>query len=264
MPHPVPKVSKSAAPSPVRINKALADAGLCSRRKAEIMIRDGLVTVNGEVATDLARKVVPGLDDIRVNGTPLAVCQTRTYIMMHKPPGIVCTLRDPQGRPTIVDILPPELRSLRIYPVGRLDYFSEGLLLLSDDGALAHRLAHPRHHMPKVYEVLVRGPVPHEALAAMRRGMTLPGGAILAPVEVTALPASPRGVMLRMSLRQGVNRQIRRMCGEWGLIILQLRRVSQGPLRLGTLPSGGVRPLTAAELKALREAAGLADPLKRL
>lgn len=244
----------------VRINKALADAGVCSRRKAEELILQGLVRVNGEPVTNLGRKVNMAADTITVDGKPVAAAATRTYLLMHKPVRVMCTVKDPQGRPTIMDILPQRWRSVRLFPVGRLDFFSEGLLILTDDGPLAQLLAHPRHHLPKTYEVLVRGAVPVAALETMRRGMTLAEGEKLAPVEVQALPSSAwswdktphaRDTVLRMVLHQGVNRQIRRMCRDLNLTILRLIRVSQGPLQLGTLSAGGLRPLTDSELAIL-------------
>ena len=176
--------------------------------------------------------------------------------MLNKPVQVVCTVSDPEGRRTVLDCLPQNYRGLRLYPVGRLDYFSEGLLLLTNDGQLAQRLTHPRHHQPKTYEVLVRGTVPEAALKTMRRGMRLAEGEDLLPVDVAAQPAAGN-TMLQMVLRQGFNRQIRRMCRDLGLTVLRLCRVAQGALRLGNLASGKTRHLTDAEIANLRESAGL-------
>ena len=176
--------------------------------------------------------------------------------MLNKPVQVVCTVSDPEGRPTVLGCLPQSYKGLRLYPVGRLDYFSEGLLLLTNDGQLAQRLTHPRHHQPKTYEVLVRGTVPEAALKTMRRGMRLAEGEDLLPVDVTAQPAAGN-TMLQMVLRQGFNRQIRRMCRDLGLTVLRLCRVAQGALYIGNLASGKVRPLTDAEIAKLRESAGL-------
>lgn len=251
---------KCAAASSVRINKALASAGLCSRRKAEELVLAGRVRVNGVIRTELAHKVDLARDRIEVDGSLLKATQDHTYILLHKPVQVMCTLNDPQGRTTIMDILPREFSEIRVYPVGRLDYFSEGLLLLTDDGELAQRLAHPRHHLPKKYEVLLRGPVPEAAITVMRRGMTLAEGEKLAPVGVRRLPSVGMGgqVLLQMTLRQGLNRQIRRMCRDLGLTILKLKRVAQGPLELGSLALGKARQLTDTELADLRNACGLA------
>lgn len=176
--------------------------------------------------------------------------------MLNKPIQVVCTASDPEGRPTVLDCLAPKDRTLRLYPVGRLDFFSEGLLLLTNDGQLAQRLTHPRHHQPKTYEVLVRGTAPDSALKIMRRGMRLAEGEEVLPVDVTAEAAGP-DTLLRMILRQGLNRQIRRMCRDLDLTILRLRRVAQGTLRLGDLAVGKTRPLSEEEVNRLREAAGL-------
>ena len=188
---------------------------------------------------------------------------TPCWLMLHKPVGVVSTARDPEGRRTVLDFVPPAWKGRRLFPVGRLDYFSEGLILLTDDGELAHRLSHPRWHLPRRYEVLVRpgeGASLSAALRRMERGMTLKEGERLAPVEAEQLPSRPdmgKGILLGLTLHQGLNRQIRRMCRDLGLTVLKLRRVSQGPLRLGSLRSGEIRPLEDAEIAALRQAVGL-------
>ena len=240
----------------VRLNKVIAAAGLCSRRKADELILAGQVRINGTLEENPARRVLPG-DRIAVNDRELAAAQEYYYLLLHKPVQTVCTVNDPEGRPTVMAYLPPEVRHLRLYPVGRLDYFSEGLLLLTNDGELAQRLTHPRHHQPKTYEVLIRGSVPETALAAMRRGMRLDEGQALLPVDVEAKTAENGNTLLRMVLRQGVNRQIRRMCRDLGLTILRLRRVAQGPLALGNLKPGAARALTTGEVADLRQSVGL-------
>ena len=240
----------------VRLNKAIAAAGLCSRRKADELILAGQVRINGTLEENPARRVLPG-DRIAVNDRELAAAQEYYYLLLHKPVQTVCTVNDPEGRPTVMAYLPPEVRHLRLYPVGRLDYFSEGLLLLTNDGELAQRLTHPRHHPPKTYEVLIRGSVPETALAVMRRGMRLDEGQALLPVDVEAKTAENGNTLLRMVLRQGVNRQIRRMCRDLGLTILRLRRVAQGPLALGSLKPGAARALAPGEVAGLRQSVGL-------
>ena len=240
----------------VRLNKAISAAGLCSRRKADELILAGQVRINGTLEENPARRVLPG-DRIAVNDRELAAVQEYYYLLLHKPVQTVCTVNDPEGRPTVMAYLPPEVRHLRLYPVGRLDYFSEGLLLLTNDGELAQRLTHPRHHQPKTYEVLIRGSVPETALAVMRRGMRLDEGQALLPVDVEAKTAENGNTLLRMVLRQGVNRQIRRMCRDLGLTILRLRRVAQGPLALGSLKPGAARALAPGEVAGLRQSVGL-------
>ena len=243
------------APATQRLNKAIAASGLCSRRKADELILAGRVSVNGLPEPSPGRQVRPQ-DVLAVDGSPLAAPQSYAYVLLHKPVRVVCTAHDPEGRPTVLDCLPEALRELRLYPVGRLDYFSEGLLLLTNDGALAQRLCHPSHHQPKTYEVLVRGAVPPAALEAMRAGMRLADGEQLARVRVSGVPLA-WGRLLRMVLHHGLNRQIRRMCRDLALTILRLCRVAQGPLALGDLPAGVARALTSREVEALRRSVGL-------
>lgn len=262
----------------VRINKALADAGVCSRRKADELVAAGLVRVNGETVVSPGLRVRPARDVIEVRGKPLPRQDRRREpcrLLLHKPAAVVSTVRDPQGRPTVLDFVPAVWKDHRLYPAGRLDFFSEGLLLLTDDGELTYRLTHPSReagpHLERVYHVLARGRVTEEALRAMRGGMTLAEGDALAPVEARLLPSSPylpipRGriaagnALLELRLRQGLNRQIRRMCRDLDLTVLRLMRVAQGPLRLDGLPPGKARPLTAEEVAALRRAVAGPQP----
>lgn len=238
-----------------RLNKFIAASGYCSRRKADELIFAGAVQVNGVVERSPGRRILPD-DLIQVEGQQLAALPVSfSYIMLHKPIQVMCTAHDPQGRPTVLDCLTADMRRNRVYPIGRLDYFSEGLLLLTNDGELAQRLMHPRHHQPKTYDVLVRGTVPAAALATMRRGMTLAEGEHLRPVEVESRLQANGHTRLRMVLHQGVNRQIRRMCRDLGLTILRLKRIRLGPLGLGDLPVGECRFLSAAETAALLQAA---------
>ncbi len=254
---PVGHANNSAGGSPVRLNKAIAASGLCSRRKADQLIFAGRVSVNRMPETNPGRQVFP-TDSISVDGRVLASPQAHAYFLLHKPTQVVCTADDPEGRPTVLDFLPADARRQRVYPVGRLDYFSEGLLLLTNDGQLAQRLMHPRHHQPKTYEVLVRGGISVEAVDAMRQGMRLAEGDATLPADVAVEAGGQRAdTLLRMVLRQGLNRQIRRMCRDLGLTILRLRRVAQGPLQLGDLPSGTVRPLLPSEIRRLRASVGL-------
>lgn len=242
----------------VRLNKYLAQCGVASRRGADELIAAGAVTVNGGPVTEAGMRIDPATDAVTVHGKPVAppAGTSRTFLL-HKPVQVVTTLRDPQGRRTVLDLLPPEIARLRPVPVGRLDFLSEGLLLLTTDGELCHRLSHPRYHLPKIYHVRLRGQVPDNALAAMRRGMRLAEGDEAAGVEVRVLESSPRETRLEMELVQGLNRQIRRMCRDLGLSVLQLTRMAQGSLELGGLKPGQWRELDRAEVAALRRAVGL-------
>lgn len=244
----------------LRLNKAIAYSGLCSRRKADELIQSGAVRVNDALVTEPGTRINAASDRVSVNGKELTLRRetsrnVHTYVLLHKPVQVVCTASDPQGRETVLDILPQAYKNKRLYPVGRLDYFSEGLLLLTDDGELTNRLTHPRYHLPKRYEVRLRERPSRDTLDIMRRGMTLAEGEKLAPVDAYVEASAPD--ILHMTLRQGLNRQIRRMCRDLGLTILSLRRVSLGPLRLGGLPKGKCRDLREEEITALYEAAGL-------
>lgn len=257
---PQPEQAAALSDEPVRVNKALAAAGICSRRAADELIAQGAVSINGQVVTTPGIKVVPGKDVLAVNGVTVNLLgQTRSfaYIIMNKPARVVTTVKDPQGRTTVLDLLPAELKNGRLYPVGRLDFFSEGLLLLTDDGEMTYRLTHPKWHLTKVYRVRVRGSVPDSALKIMRSGMTLAEGEQLAPVKVNVLREENDITTLELHLMQGVNRQIRRMCRDLGLTILSLKRFRQGPLDLGNLDRGKFRMLDEAEISLLRRSAGL-------
>ncbi|WP_051445339.1 pseudouridine synthase [Desulfocurvus vexinensis] len=258
---PVQKPQASPEAALLRINKALADAGVCSRRAADELVAAGAVTVNGQPVTSPGLRIDPATDVVELRGQRVAVpvpgARAHTLVMLNKPTGVVTTASDPQGRTTVLDLVGDAFGPARLYPVGRLDYFSQGLLLLTDHGELANRLTHPRWHLPKVYEVLVRGTVPPATLALFSRGMTLADGQALAPAPTRVLGVASRATSLEMTLTQGVNRQIRRMCEQAGLTILRLTRVALGPLRLGELPEGQARALTPGEAVALLHAVGL-------
>jgi 23S rRNA pseudouridine2605 synthase len=231
------------------LNKALARAEVCSRRRADELIAAGAVQVNGKVVAELGARIRPDQDTVLLNGFPVALGEpSLLYLLLHKPVRVLSTVRDPEGRTTVLDLLPLSYRKTRLYPVGRLDYFSEGLILLTNDGPLTHRLTHPGFHLPRIYELTVREIPSRPQIDRMRAGMILAEGERLAPIRVDSL--SPH--MLRLALSQGVNRQIRRMCRDLKLTILKLRRTEFGPLRLGDLPGGCCRQLDAREIDALR------------
>jgi len=228
----------------VRLVKFLAHGGVASRRKAEEIIAKGVVTVDGEVVTDPARDVEAG-DDVRVNGSPVAA-EVREVWAVNKPAGVVSTAREPGERPAVVELVRTEVR---LYPVGRLDADTTGLLLLTNDGELANRLTHPRYEVPKTYRVRLRGPISDRDLKRLRGGVELDDGPT-APAEVKRLG----GREVEITLREGRNRQVRRMVEAVGNEVSALRRISFGPLRLRDLPEGKARRLSDAEVVALREA----------
>ena len=230
-----------------RLQKILSAAGVCSRRKAEELIQAGRITVNGKTAS-LGDRADWDRDDVRLDGRALADPAERRCLMLNKPRGYVTTLSDERGRPTVAELVAD--CGVRVYPVGRLDMDSQGLLLLTNDGALAHRLAHPSHGMEKEYRVTVSGRLEGcaERLSALRK---LEDGSPIAPARAAALLREPGRWVLSVTIRQGLNRQVRRMCAMAGLRVHRLERVREGPLTLGDLPPGCWRPLTAAEVSAL-------------
>ena len=230
-----------------RLQKILSAAGVCSRRAAEGYLTARRITVNGETA-QLGQQADPETDDIRVDGVPLGREPETVYLMLNKPRGYVTTVSDEQGRKTVMDLLTGV--HTRIYPVGRLDRDSEGLLLLTNDGALTQRLLHPSHEVSKEYHVTVSGPVEHAA-ENLRRIRDVAGMAIR-PAEVQMLRREGNRAELRIVIHEGRNRQIRRMCARCGLEVLRLQRVREHCLELGTLPLGQWRYLTAAEIAALK------------
>ncbi len=230
-----------------RLQKILSAAGVCSRRAAEGYLTAGRITVNGETV-QLGQQADPETDDIRVDGVPLGREPEAVYLMLNKPRGYVTTVSDEQGRKTVMDLLTGV--HTRIYPVGRLDRDSEGLLLLTNDGALTQRLLHPSHEVSKEYRVTVSGPVEHAA-ENLRRIRDVAGMAIR-PAEVQMLRREGNRAELRIVIHEGRNRQIRRMCARCGLEVLRLQRVREHCLELGTLPLGQWRYLTAAEIAALK------------
>jgi 23S rRNA pseudouridine2605 synthase len=235
----------------VRLAKFLAHGGVASRRKAEEIIAKGVVTVDGEVVTDPARDV--GADnDVRVNGAPVSAEETEVWAV-NKPAGVVSTAREPGSRPAVVELVRDS--SARLYPVGRLDADSTGLLLLTNDGALANQLTHPRYEVPKTYRARLRKPVADGDLKKLRGGVELEDGPT-APAEVRRLG---RGE-IEIVLREGRNRQVRRMVEAVGNEVVALRRVAFGPLLLGDLREGEARRLTEAEVEGLSAAAGTAEP----
>lgn len=235
----------------VRIHKFIAQAGLASRRTAERWIVDGRVSVNGTVVTVLGAVVDPLRDDVRVDGRRVPWAATREVILFHKPKFCLTTLSDPRGRPTVKDYL-REL-SVRVYPVGRLDWDATGALILTNDGELANRLMHPRYGVPKVYQVEVQGVPSDEQLAILRRGVRLKEG-VTAPAIVRVVRRFPSSAVLELTLHQGWYRQIKRMGEAVGLPVLNIHRTAYGPLRLGALPVGQWRRLSKPEVRRLREA----------
>lgn len=237
-----------------RLQKILSKAGITSRRKAEGLILQGRVSVNGKIVRELGTKAVLGRDEIRVDGETLKPESEGVVLVLFKPRRCVTTLHDPQGRPTVADFI--NKFPIRLYPVGRLDYDAEGLLLLTNDGELAHRLQHPRYKVPKTYLVKVRGHPPAEALAILQQGVNLEDG-ITAPAELIVIEDDQKATWLSLTLREGRKHQVKRMCAAVGHPVLRLRRTKVGPIELDDLRPGEIRRLKSREVRSLRKNVGL-------
>lgn len=239
------------ASSGTRLQKILSQAGVASRRAAEKLIADGRVTVNGTTILTMGVKADPQKDDIRVDGRRIKATAQLRYILLYKPAGYVTTRSDPQRRRTVMDLL-AGVREY-VYPVGRLDYDTEGLLLLTNDGDLAARLTHPRHGVARTYEARVAGMPDREAIERLRRGISLDGHRTL-PADVVLLNEGrrDRDGVLRLTIREGRNRQVRRMCEAVGHPVQSLRRTRFGPLADRRLKPGEWRDLAPAEIQSLQ------------
>ena len=231
----------------MRLQKFLALSGVASRRNSEKLIADGHVAVNGKVITEMGVQVDESADVVTVDGKVCKIQEEKHYLAYNKPMGEVTTVTDPEGRPTVMD----KFRDypVRLYPVGRLDYDSEGLLLLTNDGAWAQHLLHPKHEVEKTYHVSVFGPV--AGAAARLAAVTDLEGEPIRPARVEVLRETPGTAVLAVTIHEGKNRQVRRMCAQCGLTVKRLRRVREGALELGDLPPGKWRYLTQDEAGAL-------------
>lgn len=237
----------------MRINKYLASLGVASRRKVDAMIEKGKVKVNGKVAK-LGQKVGE-TDKILVDGREIYDKNDKVYFAVNKPKGVVSTVLDTHGRRTVLSLVKSKER---LFPVGRLDMESEGLMLLTNDGELMQRLTHPKYHVPKVYEVAVLGSITDEKIGRMRSGMRLRNGEVTRPAKVKIISRDEHKTVLGIGLGEGKNRQIRRMCEALHLHLLNLKRVELGSVRLEGLPVGEHRKLEKDEVKDLYQTAGLA------
>src|SRR5512135_1417179 len=233
-----------------RIQKIISAAGIASRRAAEQLILDGRVRVNGKVVTELGAKADPSNDHIKVDGKLINPQQPLTYIMLNKPAGYVTTMSDPEGRPTVQDLL-KGIR-IRVYPVGRLDYNTEGLLLLTNDGDFAHLITHPKHEFPKTYRAKVKGVLEDRQIDELEKGIYLDDGKT-APAKVKKLSKEEANSWLEITIHEGRKRQVRRMFDRVGHSVIKLKRVRTGNLVLGDLPEGAFRYLTPVEVQGLMD-----------
>ena len=240
---------KNESEMEVRLQKAIADSGLASRRKAEEMIAGGRVTVNGQVVREMGTKIDIEKDHVKVDGRHLKPAPPQVFIMLNKPKGYVSSLSDPEGRPTIMDLLGGV--GVRVFPVGRLDYDSEGLMLLTNQGALAQTLLHPRHHVPKTYLIKVKGVLDEKQIGELERGVELEDG-MTKPALVRKVRKAEENSWLEVTIHEGRNHQVKRMLDYVRHPVIKLTRVRFGPLTLGSLALGQFRYLTDREANALR------------
>lgn len=238
----------------VRVQKLIAESGLCSRRKAEELIAGGKVTINGRTCS-LGDKADPHADIIAVNGKRIGGApREKRYIMLNKPRGYITSMSDEQGRRIAAELL--DGVEERVVPVGRLDRNSEGLLLFTNDGEFANEITHPSRHVSKTYRVTIDGKVSEEQIMRLTSGVELDDGKVTLPCGVEVLVEQPERTVLRITIKQGLNRQIRRMCAAVGLQVGRLRRTAIGGVKLGMLKTGEWRDLTKDELRILRAAIG--------
>lgn len=239
-----------------RLQKIISAAGITSRRASEALILNGQVAVNGMVVSELGSKADPDKDTITVDGKPLRINKQRIYILLNKPPGYITALKDSQDRPLVTDLLKdvPD----RVYPVGRLDYNTEGLLLLTNDGEWANRLMHPSHEIEKEYHVRVRGKVIDQQLKRMAEGVELEDG-MTAPAVVSLVKSGEQNDWISVAIHEGRNRQVRRMCEAVSLSVVRLKRIRYGSLGLGTIRGGQFRYLTETEVKQLSGESNVSD-----
>ncbi|MDO4443586.1 MAG: pseudouridine synthase [Slackia sp.] len=247
---------------PMRLQKFLARAGVASRRGSENLMTAGRVCVNGVVATELGTKVDPRVDTVTVDGREVRLADGAVTLMLHKPAGFITTMSDPHGRPIVADLVPCD-RYPGLFPVGRLDFDTTGLLLFSTDGELGNGLLHPRKHVDKTYEALLDGVMDERDAQRLRDGVVLDDGLTL-PAHVDILRAGPKDSRVSITIHEGRKRQVKRMCGFVGHPVLALHRRSFGPIELGDLSEGSWRLLDAHEEAALRQAAGLDAQRRRL
>ena len=239
----------------VRLHKYMAEAGVGSRRKCEEWIAHGQVKVNGEVVMELGTKVDPDRDVVEFRGKRIQPETELVTVLLNKPAGYVTTSRDQFNRPDVCDLV--KIPGLRLYPVGRLDYQTTGLLLLTNDGDLAFHLTHPKHHIPRTYEAILKGRPDSEAISRLERGVRLDDGYKTKPAKVRVIEGSENSSRVEFTLFEGKNHQVRRMARAVGHPVMRLRRVAMGTLELGDVAEGRFRRLTEEEVLALKKASGM-------
>ena len=234
----------------IRLQKYIANAGIASRRGAEKIIAEGRVAVNGEIIREMGVQIDENYDTVEVDGEKIKSAEKKYYIMLNKPTGFVTTVSDDKGRPTVMELISDI--SARLYPVGRLDYDTEGLLLMTNDGDLTYRITHPKHDVKKTYVAEVTGNITMDTINQLRRGVIIDGFKT-SPAEVEVVGATQYGTKIEITIHEGKNRQVRKMFESLGCIVKKLKRVSEAGLNLGHLPSGKWRKLSESEVNMLKK-----------
>jgi 23S rRNA pseudouridine2605 synthase len=235
----------------MRLNKFLAASGVASRRKADQMVTDGRISLNGKVVTELGTQVDPRKDRVEVDGAPIKGPEVVSYIIVNKPVGYITTMKDPRDRPTVLDLVP---KKARLFPVGRLDADTEGLLFMMNDGKLAFRLTHPKYEVPKTYRAILDEPVEEKELEQVRKGVMLEDGPT-APAQARLLRKG--GAAVEITIHEGRNRQVRRVFEAVGRTVISLKRIRFGAVQLGELKPGQWREMTSAEVRDLKKSVGI-------
>ena len=239
----------------IRLNKFIAEAGICSRRQADLLIKSGRVSLNGKIITELGIKINTAKDIVTIDNKIISIQnQPFVYLILNKPRGILTTVKDPFNRPTVMDLI-HDIRE-RVYPVGRLDQDSEGLLLFTNDGELANRLIHPRHKIKKLYQVWVQGQPPASDIEHLRQGIPIDSRMTL-PCRIQRLHADETSTQFEIEIREGRKRQIRRMFQAIGHEVIRLKRIQIGPIKLERLPVGKWRYLREYEIQAIKKETGI-------
>jgi len=254
-------MARSEGKQTVRLNRFIAQAGICSRREADHVIASGRVQINGRRVYELGIQIDPETDSVKVDGKPIQAVSKKVYYMFHKPKNVMTTMSDPEGRPCIADYT--RRLGIRVYPVGRLDWASEGLLLLTNDGDFANKVMHPRHSVTKTYLVKVDGHPTESQLEKLKKGISIIGGKVKArSVSLAQVGESDKYKWVRIIITEGKNQQVRKMFEKIGFDVLRLRRVAIGQLKLGSLKPGEIKSLSPKQTALLFEEDHMSDRVK--
>lgn len=235
-----------------RLQKYMAECGAGSRRRCETWIAEGRVKVNGTIVTEMGTKIDPEKDKVELNGRKVTMSQPLTTVLLNKPDGYVTTSHDQFGRPNVTELI--DMPGVRLYPVGRLDFHTTGLLILTNDGDLANHLTHPSHEMPKIYQALLRGEITQEAVRRLQRGVQIEENFVTSPAEVKVLGIREGNSRVEITIHEGRNHQVKKMAERVGFPVLKLRRIQEGDLKLGNLKEGQYRVLSDKEIESLKKA----------